>query len=119
MKLVRMPSPVSRPRPLRIACVPSATARAQASQAELAASHAFVPPEESDAILALGGDGHLLHVLHRYLPLKRPIYGMNCGTVGFLTNTYRPADLLERIEAATAFDLHPLSMKATTADGVV
>jgi len=119
MKLVGAPSPVIRPSRLRIACVPSATERAQASHAELAASHAFVPPEESDAILALGGDGHMLHVLHRYLPLGRPIFGMNCGTVGFLTNTYRPGDLLERFEAATAFELHPLSLKATTADGVV
>jgi len=119
MKLVGMPSPRTRPARLRIACVPSATERAQASHAELAASHAFVSPEESDAILALGGDGHMLHVLHRYLPLGRPIFGMNCGTVGFLTNTYRPDGLLERFEAATTFELHPLCMKATTTDGVV
>lgn len=116
-RVVGLRSAATRPARLRIACVPSATELAQASHAELAASNAFVPPEESDVILALGGDGHMLHVLHRFLPLRRPIFGMNCGTVGFLTNAYGPGDLHERVRAAQAFALHPLSVKATTAAG--
>ncbi len=114
MRLTGVPSRASQPSTLRIACVSSATERAQASHAELAASNAFVAPEDSDVILALGGDGHLLQVLHRYLPLRRPIFGMNCGTVGFLTNAYHGGSLVERVRAAEPFTLHPLAVKATT-----
>ncbi len=117
MRLVGLPSQSRHPEPLRIACVPSASERARASRAELAASHSFVSPEESDVILALGGDGHMLHVLHHYLPLQRPIFGMNCGTVGFLTNAYHPDGLLERVRAAEPFALRPLSVAATDAAG--
>ena len=47
------------------------------------------------------------------------MFGMNCGTVGFLMNAYPPEALLERIEAAEAFQLHPLTMQAITAAGRV
>ena len=43
-------------------------------------------PEDSDVIVALGGDGFMLDCLHAYQSLGVPIYGMNCGTVGFLMN---------------------------------
>ena len=42
---------------------------------------------------------------------------MNCGTVGFLLNTYQPETLLERISSANEVILHPLGMKAKTLDG--
>jgi NAD+ kinase len=44
---------------------------------------------------------------------------MNCGTVGFLLNAYRPAALIERIRAAKEVTLHPLRMSAKTMDGKV
>jgi NAD+ kinase len=101
----------------RIACVASSSAPAQAAQAELAARYELVDPGDCDVIVALGGDGLLLHTIHELLQLGRPIFGMHRGTVGFLTNQYRPDDLLERVAAATPITVHPLRMEATYADG--
>lgn len=69
------------------------------------------------AILALGGDGFMLHVLHNFMDSNIPIYGMNCGTVGFLMNAYREEELFERIKSARPNVIHPLRMTATTAEG--
>ena len=103
----------------RIACVDSGSERARTSRDELAGLYELVAPEESDVIVALGGDGFVLHVVHQYLHLRRPIFGMNCGTVGFLLNVYRSDTLIERIRAAQEVTLHPLRMTAKTMDGKV
>jgi NAD+ kinase len=69
--------------------------------------------------VALGGDGFLLQTLHEALSASnpKPVFGMNRGTVGFMMNDYAEAGLVERIAAARAFDLHPLSMTAQTVNG--
>src|SRR4029453_8534431 len=84
----------------RIACVASDSAAAQGAQADLAARYDLVDPDDCDVIVALGGDGLLLHTIHDHLQLGRPIFGMNRGTVGFLMNQYRPDGLLEPIVSA-------------------
>lgn len=96
----------------------------QSPQAEAAANEVrqfvpFFPREEADVLVAIGGDGHLLSVLHGELDGDRamPVFGMNRGTVGFLMNEYRPMGLVERILAARSFFLSPLSMEATTRAG--
>lgn len=101
----------------RICCIGSGTDRAKAACDVLASRYGLVRPEESDVIVALGGDGLVLRVIHQYLDLRRPIFGMNCGTVGFLLNSYEPDTLLERISAAHEVILHPLEMKAKSVDG--
>jgi NAD+ kinase len=103
----------------RIACVDSGTDRAKATHDELAARYDLLPPEKSDVIVALGGDGLVLRVVHQYLHLECPIFGMNCGTVGFLLNAYQQDMLRERIQAAKEVTLHPLRMTAKTIDGKV
>lgn len=103
----------------RIACVASSSERAQAALAELVARYEVVDPEHATVIVALGGDGLLLHTIHEQFEQGRPIFGMNCGTVGFLMNEYRLDDLPARVAAATAITVHPLAMTATRADGEV
>ena len=103
----------------RIACVASSSAGARAAQAELVARYDLVHPGDCDVIVALGGDGLLLHTIHEHFQLDRPIFGMNRGTVGFLMNQYRPEGLVERVAAATPIVVHPLRMTATYADGSV
>lgn len=90
---------------------------AQEARSALAERYELVDPEKCTVLVALGGDGLLLHVIHEHLSLGRPIFGMNRGTHGFLMNEYRPDGLLERIAAATAVDVHPLSMTATDGQG--
>ncbi|WP_343713984.1 NAD(+)/NADH kinase, partial [Inquilinus sp.] len=76
------------------------TAEALAAQARLVARWGQYTPESADVIVALGGDGFLLETLHRCVERKRPIYGMNCGSVGFLLNDFQEEDLAGRVAAA-------------------
>jgi len=72
-----------------------------------------------DVVIAIGGDGLMLHLLHRYHQQSTAIYGINCGTVGFLMNSFNLSsdDILTKIAIAQPCNLHPLSMLATDIDG--
>lgn len=85
--------------------------------AELTGKHGNADVERADVIVALGGDGFVLHCLHEFLALGKPLYGMNRGTVGFLLNEFLLDDLPDRITAAHEEALHPLKMTAVTVDG--
>ena len=63
---------------------------------------------EADAIVALGGDGFMLRVMHDYKDANKPIYGMNRGSVGFMMNAYTPDDLPARLSRAEPVTLRPL-----------
>ncbi len=76
-----------------------------------------VSADQADAIIALGGDGFLLEVLHDQLDHENPVYGMNFGSVGFLLNEYRNDDLIERVANSQRVDLHPLQMTVTDVQG--
>ena len=68
-------------------------------------------------VVALGGDGFMLETLHRNLPSRRPVYGMNRGSVGFLMNSYDELGLMERIAGAEQAVIHPLLMHARDTAG--
>jgi len=75
---------------------------------------------EADAIVALGGDGFMLHTLRRYRTLLTrglPVYGMNKGTIGFLMNEYDDENLLERVNKAEEAKVSPLKMVAKAPGG--
>lgn len=69
-----------------------------------------------DLVIAIGGDGLILHLLHEYEAKKIPIYGINCGTVGFLMNSFKDENLLETLEKARESTLHPLRMSVIDCD---
>ncbi len=83
----------------------------------LAARYGDVPFEEADVIVALGGDGFMLQTLHRTMDLDVPVYGMNCGTIGFLMNEFNEENLPERLAAAEEERINPLAMVAECVDG--
>jgi len=104
----------------RLALLASRTERASEAAAELRQHYDFVSLDRAQAVIVLGGDGFMLHTLHRMLDKGRviPAYGMNCGTVGFLMNRYRsPAKLADRLIKAKAFQIAPLRMEAIQQDG--
>jgi NAD+ kinase len=103
----------------RIAFTASATALAQESLARLIAQYGNCPAESADVIVALGGDGFMLETLHQFLGSNIPVYGMNCGSVGFMMNDFSEADLVVRLARAQAAVLHPLRMSAVTSTGRV
>lgn len=101
----------------RISFVAAPTEVAAAARARLVARYGEAPPEKAAVIVALGGDGCMLETQHRLLGRNIPVYGMNCGSVGFLMNDYREDGLLQRLAEAQAAVLHPLRMRTTDAAG--
>ncbi|QMW24611.1 NAD kinase [Sandaracinobacteroides saxicola] len=97
----------------------SPTPAAREAEAELRPLIDFVDPAHADILVALGGDGFMLDVLHRMLNAQRsvPVFGMNRGTVGFMMNAWAPDGLAERLAAARAFTLNPLLMTAHSIEG--
>jgi len=103
----------------KIAFVASDVPIAQAARSELAGLYDHVPPEEADVIVALGGDGYMLHTLHMHMAAGIPVYGMNRGTVGFMMNEYNTDKLEGRLDRAEAVELFPLRMSATKMNGEI
>jgi len=104
----------------RLALLVSDTERAQETAVGFRGIADWVPIDEADAAVVLGGDGFMLQTLHAMLDSDRviPVYGLNVGTVGFLMNRNRnPDTLLARIGRAKPVTISPLSMQATTQDG--
>jgi NAD+ kinase len=101
----------------RLAFFASDRPEAISARAALAQRYGEVPEDEADVIVALGGDGFMLETLHRTLANRKPVYGMNRGSVGFLMNDYAEEGLIERIAAAEKAVIHPLAMTVRDAAG--
>ncbi|WP_266171767.1 NAD kinase [Dyella subtropica] len=101
------------------AFVASDTHVAQQAHRKLVERYGEVPPEQAEAIVALGGDGFMLRTLHAHRALDLPVYGMKLGRVGFLMNKHRIDDLEGRIARAHAAELYPLEMQVTDVSGKV
>ncbi|CAN5357341.1 NAD kinase [soil metagenome] len=101
--------------PERLRFEASERPEAQAARDRLAKRYGDCDVASAQVVVALGGDGFMLETLHKHLEAKKPIYGMNFGSVGFLMNDYKEDGLIERIGAAERAVIHPLAM--STIDG--
>lgn len=102
---------------MNITFVSSESPAAKAALKKLTALYGQAAPDKAEVIVALGGDGFMLQTLHETRGSGLPVYGMNCGTVGFLMNARKSEGLLERIREADEEVIHPLIMRAETMDG--
>jgi len=102
---------------LKIAFTASDAEIAQEAHSRLVTRYGNVEMANADVIVALGGDGFMLQTLHSTMKLNTPVYGMNCGTIGFLMNEFSEDDLPERVAAAEEETINPLSMVAERTDG--
>ncbi len=102
------------PAATRLSFVASDRPEAQEARQRLIDRYGDHGPSDAQVVVALGGDGFMLEMLHACMSSNRPIYGMNRGSVGFLMNDYAEDGLLERIAASERAVIHPLSM--TTLD---
>ncbi|GBQ33492.1 NAD kinase [Acetobacter fabarum] len=102
------------PRKLAFMAAPTHEARMEFDR--LVAHYGNCHPGDAEIIVCLGGDGFMLETLRVVLEtqLTAPVYGMNCGSVGFLMNPMDEEDLPHRLFHAQAATLHPLRMTATT-----
>ena len=100
-----------------VAFLSSGSPDADAAFDHLAARYGNAAPDDADVIVALGGDGLMLQVLHRFMGSDKPIYGMNRGTVGFLRNEFVEQTLFERLDSAERSIVHPLIIGAVSREG--
>ena len=101
----------------KLAFVADQRPEAHEARQRLAERYGDTPEADADVLVALGGDGFMLEVLHRNLPAAKPVYGMNLGTVGFLMNEFGEDGLLARIQTAEPTVIYPLAMEVQRRDG--
>ena len=70
--------------------------------------------QSSKVIIVLGGDGFMLKTLKKYQKYKKPFYGINRGTFGFLMNKFKTYNIHKNISNAKMLSISPLEMKALT-----
>ena len=66
--------------------------------------------KKSSVIVVGGGDGYMLNSLKKYEKFKKPFYGINCGTYGFLMNRYISDNLEKKIKRAKKIVINPLQI---------
>jgi NAD+ kinase len=103
----------------KIAFVASSAPDAMAARERLAKAYGNAPETEANIVVALGGDGFMLQMLHKFRDSGTPIFGMHRGTIGFLMNEFKEDGLRERLAVTKSSKIHPLMMEATDADGKV
>jgi len=103
----------------RIRFTASKAPAAREALAALTAAYGQVEARAAEVIVALGGDGFMLQTLHAAKARNLAVYGMNCGTIGFLMNAYQAEDLPARLAAAEEAAINPLSMRAISTRGRV
>lgn len=81
---------------------------------DLSSNHQNVA--DIDLVIAIGGDGLMLHLLHQYEKTQTPVYGVNCGTIGFLMNSFDEENFLSNLEKAQQSKLYPLRMNVIDSD---
>ena len=105
------------PKKIKINFYSAETKKADTALKSLKKKYKNYPINKADVIVALGGDGTILSALHKSIKLSKPIFGINRGEYGFLTNRYKNMDLIKRLEKAKKTEMHVLKMIATKKDG--
>jgi NAD+ kinase len=103
----------------KIAFVASSAPDAIAARGRLAKAYGNAPEAEANVVVALGGDGFMLQMLHKFRDSGTPIFGMHRGTIGFLMNEFREDGLRERLAVTKSSKIHPLMMETTDVDGKI
>ncbi len=103
---------------MKIHFTASHTLLAQESFVELTRRYGQASQTEAEIVVALGGDGLVLHTLHELNGAPLPVFALRrTDSVGFLCNDYRSEDLIARLQRAQTVGLHPLRVEAESADG--
>ena len=67
-----------------------------------------------NVIVVVGGDGFMLASLKKYQKYKKPFYGMNRGSFGFLMNKYKTKNIIKNIIKSKSVTISPLQMDVIT-----
>ncbi|HVY52472.1 MAG TPA: NAD kinase [Devosia sp.] len=103
--------------PDRLSFVSSGTPEADAASMRLRERYGDAGLDNADIVVALGGDGLMLQALREVMQRRIPVFGMNCGSVGFLMNDFSADNLIERLRQAKPTRIAPLAMHVTDMAG--
>ena len=101
----------------KITFIASDTNQATEAKKKLTELYGNSDIKEAEFIVALGGDGQMLQVLHQFIGSGIPIYGMNCGSIGFLMNELSFDNLDKKLENSEMTEINPLKMLVTDISG--
>jgi len=94
------------------------TIKADASLKNLLKMNKNYLPNQSNVIVVIGGDGFMLETLKKFRKYKKPFYGMNKGTFGFLMNKFKIVNINKRIQKAKPISISALEMKAVSKNNI-
>ena len=60
--------------------------------------------------IVIGGDGFMLKTLKKFYKYKKPFYGINSGSYGFLMNKFSRKNFLKNLKKARSISINPLIM---------
>tara|TARA_A100001011_G_C14207605_1_gene798516 strand:+ start:52 stop:822 length:771 start_codon:yes stop_codon:yes gene_type:complete len=66
--------------------------------------------KKSNLIIVVGGDGFMLASLKKYNKYKKPFYGINAGSYGFLMNKFSTKNTIKNLNKARQVTILPLEM---------
>ena len=69
-------------------------------------------PNSADVFVIAGGDGFMLKKIRQLHKFKKPFYGLNCGTFGFLMNKIRKESLIKIIKNSKKLTINPLKLNS-------
>ncbi len=100
----------------KIAIVYNSSTKSLGIVRQLELVYNFCKVEEAEIIVVVGGDGELLHAIHRYMHLDVSFYGINSGNIGFLMNPVIVEKLMDNLQESIISHLYPLKMQAESID---
>lgn len=101
----------------KITFIASETVQATEAKDKLVGLYGNSDIDDAEFIVALGGDGQMLQVLHQFIGSGIPIYGMNCGSIGFLMNELSFDQLDRKLENSEMTEINPLKMSVIDVSG--
>ncbi len=70
----------------------------------------FLPVKTSNFIIVIGGDGFMLQTLKKFYKYKKPFYGINSGSYGFLMNKFSEKKIIQNLSKLKTITINPLEM---------
>ena len=86
------------------------TKKAQILKKKLIKKYKNYPLSKAETIIVGGGDGFMLQTLKKFVKYKKPFFGINCGTFGFLMNKQNSNNLVQRIIMSKKITIKPLEV---------
>ena len=65
---------------------------------------------QANFFIVIGGDGFMLKILKKFYNFKKPFYGINSGSYGFLMNKFTRKNFIKNLTKIHSISINPLTM---------